>query len=251
MKGRKTTIPPGTSLNGFTVTDLPAQYKGKNRLIQVKCDTCGTIRECWNTALRANAVKCGLCGTKSNKQAQALAEYLPRLAVFDQHIIVLKEHDPVPADCRLFKFVLPDLALPYTEAPEEPDKIPEPDSGWHYALKVPAQWLNFYCDLDDLNDAQSEQAIAYFDEHVFSPSPTAYSPCSKGSGTTWRENGQLYAYLYWRDHNTWLRSGPPPPSYVPPTLKPFVEKPLNPEDFPDLSNGAAPASNPDTEPTPP
>jgi ribosomal protein S27E len=249
MKGRKTTIPPGTSLNGFTVTDLPAKYKGKNRLITVKCNACGTQRECWNTALRANAVKCPLCGTKDTKLAQELFVHLPRLAVYEDRILVLKSTDDVPPDCRLFKFYLADLALPFTPAPAQEDKVPEPDSGWHYALKVPAQWLDFYCDIGDLSDDQTTKAVAYFDEHVFSPTETAYSPCSKGSGTKWREGGQLYAYLYWRDHNTWLRNGPAPASYAPPASKPFVAKPLNPEDFPDLHNeGWTPPIDP-TEPT--
>ena len=239
MRGRKTTLPPGTILNGYTVTDLPSTYRGTNRLIQVRCNTCGTLRQCWTSALRNDRVKCVLCGKKDTEQSKRLAETLPRVAVYPDRLVLLTGDEMAPPDCILYKFVLPDLALPYKEVTVDDSAPPEPDSGWHYALKVPAQWLDFYCETGDLNDDQMQKAIAYFDEHVFSPTPLAYSICSKGSGTVWTENGQRWAYLYWRDHSTWLRSGPAPASYVSKsTRKPGSSdsSALSSGDWPDLHN---------------
>ena len=221
---RKFTYPAGSSHYGFTVLDAGIRYKGTNRLIRIKCDSCGTERECWNSAYRAGRLVCAHCNSVAVNNAKALASNDTILAVYDDHIDLLTSEENLPEGVRLFRVVSDTMAMPLHIGPKP---IPGPDQDVIAYVAVPEAYLPYYCSEADLDDETTAKAQALYeelvDEDLTNPA-RCYSVHSRGSQTSWYVDGVKYAYLYWRDRKTWPRK---PPEAVEATLpQADLEQPL-------------------------
>lgn len=209
--GRKSKMPVGSVAYGFEVIETVMHYKGTNRLVLLKCVECGTVREAWNTSYRIGKVRCVTCNTAEKQLEKRITDNLPFVAVYpDRAVIIYDRTTVLEGNPVTYRFLDGSTAIPTPYSAKDANTVPEPDQGYFYHLIVPAEWVDFYCELGDLSDVQNDLAMAYYAEHVYLPTPAAYSTNLKGSGQTWRVGGETFGYIYWRDHNTWPKSYPAP-----------------------------------------